>query len=181
MKDFDPRIVIETDRLVLRYMEETDTRDIFNNINSDKEVLRYFIDKYVEKVEDMTLGRVINYCLDNHRYLFAIERKDTHEVIGMILQCSTANDTFNSSEVGYAIGRKHWNQGYTTEAFKAMIDFLFNQGVHKVIAAHIVGHIASKRVMEKCGLIYEGRRIQELYYHEQYHDVDYYYLLNPNK
>ena len=79
MKDFDPRIVIETDRLVLRYMEETDTRDIFNNINSDKEVLKYFIDKYVEKAEDMTLGRVINYCLENHRYLFAIERKDTHK------------------------------------------------------------------------------------------------------
>ena len=66
MKDFDPRIVIETDRLVLRYMEEMDTKDIFNNINSDKEVLRYFIDKYVEKVEDMNLGRVINYCLENH-------------------------------------------------------------------------------------------------------------------
>ena len=66
MKDFDPRIVIETDRLVLRYMEEMDTKDIFNNINSDKEVLRYVIDKYVEKVEDMNLGRVINYCLENH-------------------------------------------------------------------------------------------------------------------
>ena len=48
------------------------------------------------------------------------------------------------------------NKGYTTEAFKKVIEFLFSLGVHKVIASHLVGNDASRRVMEKCGLIYEG-------------------------
>ena len=159
-------------------MDEKDTYDIFNNINHDKDVLKYFIDKYVEKEEEMTLDRTIKYCLEAERYLFAIELKDTHEVIGMILQCSTPNKVFNSSEVGFAIGKRHWNKGYTTEAFNKMIEFLFSLGIHKVEASHLVGNEASKRVMLKCGLLYEGRRIQEIYYHEQYFDVDYYYIIN---
>lgn len=175
---FNPNIVLETERLILRYLRKEDTHDIFININHNKEVLKYFIDKYVEKEEEMTLEKTIDYCLNNERYLFAIELKSTHEVIGMILQCSTANKTFNSSEVGYAIGQKYWNKGYTTEAMKKMIDFLFSLGVHKVIASHLIGNDASKRVMEKCQMIYEGIRKEEVYYHEKYHDVAYYYLLN---
>ena len=180
MMAFNPSTVIKTKRLTLRFMEEKDTHDIFVNINHDKDVLKYFIDKYVENESEMTLNKTIAYCLENKRYLFAIELNDTHEVIGMILQCNAATPIFNFSEIGFAIGQKHWNKGYVTEAAKAMIEFLFNSGVHKVIAAHLVGNNPSKRVIKKCGMIYEGRRKEEIYYHEEYHDVDYYYLINQN-
>ena len=178
---FDPSVIIETDRLVLRYLKASDRHAIFVNINNDKEVLKYFLGKYLEDENELVLDKRINFCIENKRYLFAIELKDTHEVIGMILQCSVPDQYFNNSEIGYAIGRKYWNKGYVTEAMKAMIDFVFSLGVNKVIASHIVGNDASKRVIEKCGMIYEGRRIQELFYHEQYCDVDYYYLLSEHK
>ena len=178
MKEFDSNVSLETKRLILRYMNVKDTHDIFININHDKDVLKYFLDKYCDNEDEMTLSRTINYCLENKRYLFAIEVKETHEVIGMILQCSTPDKYFQSSEIGFAVGKKYWNKGYTTEAFKAMIDFMFDIGVHKVVASHIVQNIASKKVIEKCGLIYEGRRKDGIYYHEQYYDVDYYYLIN---
>ena len=177
---FDPHIVLEGPRIRLRYLTIEDSEAIFNNINHDKEVLKYFIDKYVDNIEEMTLDKTIKFCLDNERYLFAIELKATNEVIGMILQCSTPNKVFNSSEVGFAIGKKYWNNGYTSEAFGLMIDFLFKQGVHKIIASHIVDNLASKRVIEKNGLIYEGRRRDDICYHNQYYDVDYYYLINKN-
>lgn len=177
---FDSKTIIKTKRLTLRFMDNKDAHDIFVNINHDKDVLKYFLSKYVEKEEEMTLNKTIAFCLENERYLFAIELNDTHEVIGMILQCSTPSPTSNCSEIGFAIGKNHWNKGYVTEAAKAMIDFLFKEGVHKVIAAHLVGNNASKRVIEKCGMIYEGRRKEEIYWHEQYHDVDYYYLINNN-
>ena len=177
-KPFNQNAIVETDRLVLRYMKSSDSHAIFLNINSDKEVLKYFIDKYVEDEANMTLDKTIDYCIANARYLFAIEIKETHEVIGMILQCSTASETFNFSEIGYAIGRKYWNNNYATEALYGMIRFLFDRGVHKVVVSHLVGNNASKRVIEKNGLTYEGRRKDEVYYHEQYYDVDYYYLIN---
>ena len=177
MKEFNPNTKLETKRLILRFMNVNDSHDIFVNINHDQDVLKYFLDKYCGKEEEMTLARTINYCLENKRYLFAIELKETHEVIGMILQCSTPDARFHSSEIGYAIGQKHWNKGYVTEAFKAMIDFMFDIGVHKVVASHIVENLSSKRVIEKCGLVYEGRRKDDIYYHDKYHDVDYYYLI----
>ena len=181
IKTFNPDVRIETNRLVLRYLKESDRDAIFTNINNDKEVLKYFLDKYLEDKSELDLSKRIKFCLDNERYFFVIELKETHEVIGMIFQCSTPDRYFDSSEIGYAIGRKYWNKGYTTEAFKAMIDFVFSLGVNKIIASHIIDNRASKRVIEKCGLIYEGRRIEDIFYHEQYHDVDYYYLLNPRK
>ncbi len=178
MHDFNIDTVIETDRLKLRYLKIDDTKDIFTNVNSDKLVLEYFVDRYVDDVSIMTLDRTINYCVNEGRYLFGIELKETHEVIGMILECSSPNPIFKTVEVGYAIGRKFWNQGYTTEALDAMINFLFSIGVHKVEASYIIGNNASRRVMEKCGMIYECKKIDEIYYHNTYHDTEYYYIIN---
>ena len=180
-KEFDPNVVIETKRLVLRYLDVKDSHAIFLNINNDKEVLKYFLDRYLEDETLMTIKERVKFCLENKRYFFVMELKDTNEVIGMIFQCSTPEKYFNNSEIGYAIGRNYWNQGYATEALKAMIDFVFSVGVNKVIVSHIVENIASKKVIEKCGLIYESRRKEDIYYHDKYYDVDYYYLLNPNK
>lgn len=179
--NFDKDTVLKTKRLILRYMRETDAHDIFVNINSDKDVLKYFIDKYVENETDMTLSKTIDLCLKSNRYLFAVELNDTREVIGMILQCSSPDSVFNVSEIGFAIGKAHWNKGYTSEAAAAMIDFLFSSGVHKVTAGYIVGNNASKRVMEKCGMLYECRRKEEIFYNGKYNDVEYYYLINDRK
>lgn len=180
MDPFNPNITIETDRLILRTLKESDAGDIFVNINHDKDVLKYFIDRYVDCLEEMNLGRTIEYCRQAKRYLLAIELKSSHKAVGIILQCSTQDHIFNSTEIGFAIGKAYWNQGYTSEAVKSFIRFLFSKGIHKVFASHIIGNDASGKVMKKCGMTYEGRRIHELYYHDQCHDVDCYYILNPN-
>ena len=52
--------------------------------------------------------------------------------------------------------KKHWNKGYTTEAYKAVIDELFCNGFTKITAAHRIDNPASGRVMEKCGMSYVG-------------------------
>ena len=181
MSKFDPLVVIETERLKLRFLNSSDKHAIFVNINHDQDVLRYFLDSYLDKEEDMILDKRIDFCLLNERYFLAIELKETNEVIGMILQCSTPTPNCNASEIGFAIGKKYWNKGYTTEAFKAFMEYLFDGGIHKLIAAHLSPNLASKKVIEKCGMHYEGRRIDDIYYHDQYYDVDYYYLLSDKQ
>ncbi|MBP5551031.1 MAG: GNAT family N-acetyltransferase [Bacilli bacterium] len=176
---FNPDIILETPRLILRYMRFTDKHDIFVNISHDKDVLKYFIDKYLEQEEESRLDKTIDFCLKNERYLFAIVLKETNETIGMILQCSTPTEMFNTTEVGYAIGKKHWNKGYTSEALDIFIDFMFSLGIHKVTASCFLENVASKRVMEKCEMMYEGIKKDEVYYHDKYNDLMYYYLINP--
>ena len=180
MEYYDKDAVLETERLILRPLREEDTSAIWRNINHDREVLRYFLDTYVEEEKDASLTRVINYCAENKRYLFAIVLKETEEVIGMLLQCSDMNRYFHTLELGYAIGRPYWHQGYTSEALKRVIEFLFEKGVPKLICSAITENTHSIGVMKKCGMIYEGRKINEIYYHDRYWDCDTYYLWNPD-
>ena len=177
--DFNPSIILETDRLIIRFMNINDKKDIFININHDKDVLKYFVDNYQEDVSESRLDKIIDYCLNNNRYFCAIVLKETSETIGMILQCNDPNQRFNTVEVGYAIGKNHWNNGYVSEALNKFIEFFFSLGIHKVCASCFLENIASKRVMEKCKMVYEGIRKDEIYYHDKYHDLMYYYIINP--
>ena len=181
MKDFDENRVLETPRLILRFPEERDAEALFRNINHDKEVLRYYVDRYAETKEEYDIGRMIDAFRNRQMYIFVIELKGSGEVIGLIHQCSNPSDVMNTVEVGYAIGRRHWNKGYVSEALKAVIGFLFNEGIHKVTACHFVENTASGRVMEKCGMTFEGKSIDELYYHDEYHDTMHYCILNGRR
>lgn len=59
-------------------------------------------------------------------------------------------------EVGYAIGRKWWNRGYTTEALCAVRDYWFNTvGGGWLTACHANEHVASSAVLLKAGFVYD--------------------------
>ena len=62
----------------------------------------------------------------------------------------------NEAEIGYGILPNWQRHGYAPEGASALIQLLFEQGVHSVIA-HTFRHMQeSIRVMEKCGLAYEA-------------------------
>ena len=174
----DTNKVLETEHLLLRFLRNEDRHDLFVNIYNDKEVLRYFVIQYAEKEEDIDLSKSIEGAIKRNGYFFSIVLKQTNEVIGMILQCDVPNIYMNTTELGYALGKKYWNKGYASEALKAMIAFMFDLGIHKITACHFVENVASRKVMEKCGMKYEYRKIDDLYYHDEYHDTEYLYLLN---
>ncbi len=178
MKEFNEKAVLKTEHLTLRFLEEDDKEAIFSNINHDEEVLKYYVASYEEKPEDFSLKNLIERFKQNEMYIFAIVLRESGEVIGNILQCNRPNYCMHTVEVGYAIGKKYWNKGYMSEALKAMIGFLFEKGVHKFVACHMIENAASGRVMEKCGMKYEGRKIDDLFYHGRYHDTLNYCIIN---
>lgn len=59
--------------------------------------------------------------------------------------------------VGYCIGKKWWHQGITSEALAALINFFFKEvKANRIESRHDPRNPNSGKVMEKCGLIYEG-------------------------
>ncbi len=67
------------------------------------------------------------------------------------------NEKARSVEIGYCIGEKWWRRGYTSEALSAVIRFFFEEvGVNRVYSEHDPRNPNSGRVMEKCGMKYEG-------------------------
>ena len=82
--------------------------------------------------------------------------KETNTLIGTITVVEY-DENIGTMEIGYAIGRPWWHKGYTSEAFAAIIPFFFNEvKVGRIESQHDPNNPNSGKVMQKCGLKYEG-------------------------
>lgn len=176
MKAYHPDVILKTNRLTMRFLSLEDTHDIFVNINHDRDVLKYFIDRYCENESEMNLGRIISIFKEKEKYVFALI-DENNEVIGMILEVIYEDSKSDETEIGFAIGKKHWNKGYVTEASEEFIRFLTEIGYKTITAGAITENLASKRVIEKLGMKFKERKEKDFFYRNQYFDVDYYFLL----
>ncbi|WP_373128810.1 GNAT family N-acetyltransferase [Dielma fastidiosa] len=149
--------LLTTKRLVLRKFKIEDAENMYHNWASDPEVTRYLTWPAHSSVEvtKMILNEWITQDHDQ-QYMWAIALKDNDEVIGNISVVKIEED-IKCVHIGYCLSRKWWHQGITTEAFAAVIQFLFEEvQVNRIEAHHDVLNPNSGKVMAKCGLQYEG-------------------------
>ena len=59
-------------------------------------------------------------------------------------------------ELGYWIARRHWGQGYATEAARAVLDVAQMLGHGRIVASHFLDNPASGRVLRKLGFVPTG-------------------------
>ncbi len=152
MNDIGTR-TIETDRLILRRFIAEDAEDMYHNWTSDVNVSRY-VSWSVHQSLDETIDLVSKWIDDykKNSYNWAVELKETHDLIGNISAIRVSR-THNNCEIGYCLGSKYWNQGYATEALKAIISYLKNEcNFHVVEAKHDSRNPASGKVMQKAGM-----------------------------
>lgn len=149
---------IETQRLILRRIIMTDVEPAFRNWESDgntTKYLRWTAAKDIATVENVTRAWVENYS-DPAFYQWVIVPKALNEPIGTISVVDMDERT-EKVHIGYCIGSRWWRMGYTSEAFAAIIPFLFEQvKVQRIEAQHDPNNPGSGAVMRKCGLKYEG-------------------------
>ncbi len=109
-------------------------------------------------------------------YVFAQRLKDSRKLIGGI--GIKMNKPDNNGSLGYWIGKEYWNNGYTTEACKAIIDFAFQHlGIHKIHAQFLAVNASSGSVMKKSGMVEEAFLKEHLKRYEVYHDTYQYGIL----
>ncbi len=147
---------LETERLVLRRVYSTDIT-LFK-ATSDKEVTKY---EPWQPHEDVTqLMEYINQVFDRYEEgditEWTIELEETEEPIGMI-NIHNVNKRHKHGELGFWLAKEYWNQGYATEACKAVILHAFKEldflRIHSITASE---NSACKRVLEKIGMTHEG-------------------------
>jgi len=150
---------LENNRLLLRRFTLDDAQAMYDNWGSAPEVSKYLAWPVHTSVNDSreVLGSWVPQYKNDDFYDWAIVLKEYGDTpIGGISTCNHEDKT-KMVEVGYCVGQKWWGQGITTEAFKLVISFFFNEvKVNRIMAKHDTKNPASGRVMEKCGLIYEG-------------------------
>lgn len=95
-------------------------------------------------------------------YTFAIETKSNNQLIGLF-GLNLGSEKYKSAEVWYKLHSDHWKQGYATESLKAILNFGFETlHLHRIEAGCAVENIGSIKVLEKVGMIREGRKRKTL-------------------
>ena len=107
-----------------------------------------------------------------------VELKETSQLVGNVAAISV-NRNHHNCEIGYCFCSRYWNNGFATEALKAVITFMKTEcDMHIIEAKHYSSNPSSGRVMEKVGMIMEAtlrdRRYNEV--SKQYCDLICYYI-----
>ena len=142
---------LETERLVLRPMLETDI-DALLLIFTDVKVMAAFDhDPFTREQMRRWLGRNLDHQNQYGYGLFSVLLHETGELIG---DCGLEQMEDQAAvELGYDFRSDFWNQGYATEAATAVRDFAFDVlKLPHLISLIRVGNLASKRVAEKVGM-----------------------------
>ncbi len=157
--------ILETKRMYFRQFRIEDAPLLFE-LDRDPEVMRF-----ISKGQSTPLARIQNEiiprCLDYYqqsppRGFWAAHLREGDEFIGWF-HLRPDRISSDEMELGYRLKRSVWGRGLATGGSRALVAKAFNEwGYAKVCARALTGNQASRRVMEKAGLVFEA----EFYYGE---------------
>lgn len=146
------KVILRTDRLILRPWRETDLEDFYAYASvdgvgqmagwkphADREESRAILDRFIEGKKTFALeyrGKAVGSL--------GIERYDESRFPELKeKQCRI---------LGFVLSKDYWGQGLMPEAVREVIRYLFEDvGLEVILCAHFLSNKRSARVQEKCG------------------------------
>ena len=150
-------VFLETERLVLRQFTYADV-PLLVELDSDPEVTRFItggLPTSREEIETEHLPAFLSYYESSTGFGFwAVVEKSSGAFLGWFHFRPAPGAPADQPELGYRLRRNAWGRGYATEGSRALIDAGFSiHGVRRVVAETMATNVASRRVMEKAGLV----------------------------
>ena len=153
-------IIIETDRLYLRELEQSDFEALCFILKDDKAMYAYegaFNDNEVQEWLDRQISRYQKYGFG----LWAAVLKENNKMIG---QCGLTMQPWKDNEVleiGYLFQRKYWHKGFATEAAKACKKYAFEVlNANEVCSIIRDTNTASQNVALRNGMTVEDKWVK---------------------
>ncbi len=119
-------MILETARLNLREIQQTDYSDLAEILQDDETMLAYEGAFTNEEVQQW-LDRQRERYTDDGFGLWAVILKETNKMIG---QCGLSMQDANGKqvlEIGYLLNRAYWHKGYASEAAIACKEYAFTK------------------------------------------------------
>ena len=162
-------MIFETERLVLREMNQDDYRDLAEILQNSNVMYAYehdFTDMDVQIWLDRQRKRYETYGFG----LWAVILKNTKEMIGQAgLTLQPYKDT-EVLEIGYLLKEKFWHYGYAREAAAGCKNYAFEVlKQDKVCSVIKVDNTSSIRVAESIGMRKEDTFIARYYNGDMLH------------
>jgi RimJ/RimL family protein N-acetyltransferase len=147
----------ETLRLVLRPFRHADAADLFA-MYADPQVFRHIPIGDWKHIDEshQRIARDINTMAAGEYIRLAVERREDSRVVGEVLVFKIDRDN-RRAEIGYALARAAWGNGYVSEALPALIDYAFGEiGLNRLEAVIDPRNAASAKVLRRFGFRHEG-------------------------
>jgi ribosomal-protein-alanine N-acetyltransferase len=154
---------ITTKRTSLKLIELSDLNFI-HNLHSIAEIDE-FNTLGIPKNSEETESVITTWIAENKKrpiinYTFLISDDDNN--IGLF-GLKIGSPKYKRAEVWFKLHPIYWNKGYATEVLNAVLDFGFKDlNLHRIHAGCAVENFGSIKVLEKAGMILEGRGRQVL-------------------
>lgn len=160
---------ISTKRLSIQTLSEADAEDMIVLLTNDTIKKTFMIPDFRTNEEALAM----------FQKLLSSSHSEQHFVVGIYLNdklIGFLNDVEIGEvniELGYVIHPDQHGKGYATEALKAVINYLFQQGYQEILTGAFEENIASIKVMKKCGMV-QIKKTEEIEYHKVVHHCVYY-------
>ncbi len=156
---------IRTERLEIRPYEDADQTLMIELLTDPQIKENYMIPDFQDTDEAIAMfARLKKLSHSDEHFERGIYLEN--QLIGFVNDVEIENNTI---ELGYVIHPSKQNQGYASETLKAVMEALFMQGFHQVLAAVFDKNAASIRVMQKCGMVKMGKETDIFYRGESRH------------
>lgn len=148
---------LETPRLILRGMRVSDAADMFAYAKDP--AVTEFLTWYPHATAEET-RQYLTYVGQRYRtgdfYDWAVVDQESGHMIGTC-GFTSFNCPSDSAEVGYVLNPAYQGRGLATEAVRRVIRFGFEElELHRIEAHFMEGNDASRRLMERVGMTFEG-------------------------
>ncbi|OFD41444.1 alanine acetyltransferase [Bacillus mycoides] len=149
-------IVLETERLTLRWFDIKDAPFILELVN-DPAWIQFIGDKRVKNLEDAKnyiLNGPVNMYNKTGFGLYLVERKEDLTPLGM---CGLIKrDSLEDVDIGFAFLEKFRSKGYGYESAAAVIEYGVQKlGMKRIVAITSIDNTVSGKLLEKVGLRFE--------------------------
>ena len=149
-------MIIETERLYIRYFEESDSSDLFEYL-SKEDVVKY--EPYNPYSYEEAVLEAKRRATDKNFYAIVLK---TGKVIGNLY---LAKGDFDTWEIGYVLNSEFWGNGFALESARALISYAFeNWGMRRIIAMCNPLNVPSWKLLEHLTFRREGKLIKNIYF-----------------
>lgn len=158
-------MLIDSKRIILRSWKDEDINDLIeglNNINVSK-WLGAVPYPYTRKDANEFISYAKKSDEDSNDLMLAIVLKENNKVIGGT-SIQSINKKDGTATGGIWLNEKYQKNGYGTEAFSTRAKYCFEVlGLRRLENGYFSNNEKSKKMQEKLGYQYEGKRRKNIY------------------
>ncbi len=179
--NFDPFPLINTQRLLLRQVKQSDVNEIFF-LRSDKKVLEYLDREPAATKEEASewIQKINDLEKNNNAITWAITCIPHLTLIGTICFWNIQKEHYRA-DIGYALHPDHQGKGIMQEAITPVLEYGFKtMKLHSIEANVNPNNLSSIKLVERNNFVREAYFTGNYFYNGKFLDSAIYSLLNPN-